>query len=78
VSVPAPCSIAELSAKSGLPQSDLLDLVARYPAMATLEPAGVCSGLEGGCFWYFELLGCGLGCVIMHAGVFGCGDCDWV
>jgi hypothetical protein len=37
-----PCSIAELAAKSGLPQSELLDLVARYPAMATLDTAGGC------------------------------------
>lgn len=43
-----PCSVAELAAKSGLPQSDLLDLVARYPAMATLDTAGTCV-LVGGC-----------------------------
>jgi len=34
------CSVADLSARSGLAPTALLDLVAKYPALATLDTAG--------------------------------------
>lgn len=41
-----PCSVSELSATSGLPRAALLDLAAKYPALASLASSGLLSGLE--------------------------------